>query len=360
MRWIIALTLATLCSLLANNFTLAQSQSTLKSYDIYANVPTNIEGIHTFAPPPAGFDPISASDEELAMYGFPPRPHKDTDPEAYRVWAKGASSARVRSTAPLKVTNRFNMPYQPGLSQSQSTNWSGFVNTKPKLTEWNDERSVAQVVSVFNVPTVHEPFGVCINSDYSASFWNGIDGFLGSGSNDVLQGGVEGDTTCVNGFNEPTYYAWIEWFPNPETPVFGANPGDTILVLTWDTNPTTGYVHIIDETTETYGTWQLTPPSGTTLTGNSAEWIVERPTINGSLTPLANYTEDFWAQSYGWDFYHQNNNLPANLYPGSKSDNNYLVTMTNNSGSQDISFPTAEGLTGIYFQVENCAYSGGC
>ena len=32
--------------------------------------------------------------------------------------------------------------------------------------------------------------------------------------------------------------------------------------------------------------FSITAPRGTTLVGNSAEWIVERPTVNGSLTNL--------------------------------------------------------------------------
>ena len=29
---------------------------------------------HAFSGPPANFDPVSASDADLACYGFPPRP----------------------------------------------------------------------------------------------------------------------------------------------------------------------------------------------------------------------------------------------------------------------------------------------
>ena len=38
----------------------------------------------------------------------------------------------------------------------------------------------------------------------------------------------------------------------------------------------------------------FTAPSGTSLVGNSAEWVVERPSVGG-LTTLTNFTEiPFW------------------------------------------------------------------
>ena len=38
--------------------------------------------------PPANLDPLSASDEELEQYGFPPRPDPLSAPEAYAHWQK--------------------------------------------------------------------------------------------------------------------------------------------------------------------------------------------------------------------------------------------------------------------------------
>lgn len=54
-------------------------------YKSSATIPTNVEWIRTYPDPPAGFNPLSASDEELASYGFPPRPDKVEDPHGYDV-----------------------------------------------------------------------------------------------------------------------------------------------------------------------------------------------------------------------------------------------------------------------------------
>ena len=41
-------------------------------------IPTNLPGVKTALAPPDGFDPLAAWDDELATYGFPPRPDEDT------------------------------------------------------------------------------------------------------------------------------------------------------------------------------------------------------------------------------------------------------------------------------------------
>jgi hypothetical protein len=38
----------------------------------------------------------------------------------------------------------------------------------------------------------------------------------------------------------------------------------------------------------------LTLPSGTSLIVNSAEYVVERPGVNGGLATLTYYIDDFW------------------------------------------------------------------
>ena len=48
----------------------------------------NLPGTFTVEAPPAGFDPISASDEDLAYHGFPPRPNQNTEPKAFATWSK--------------------------------------------------------------------------------------------------------------------------------------------------------------------------------------------------------------------------------------------------------------------------------
>jgi hypothetical protein len=60
--------LAIMGSLLLSLSTLAtaESDAVRAIYISAANVPTNIPGIHTYAEPPKGFNPVTATDVELA------------------------------------------------------------------------------------------------------------------------------------------------------------------------------------------------------------------------------------------------------------------------------------------------------
>ena len=48
----------------------------------------NLPGATTIDAPAAGFDPITASAEELQRNGFPPRPDQNAEPKAYATWVK--------------------------------------------------------------------------------------------------------------------------------------------------------------------------------------------------------------------------------------------------------------------------------
>jgi hypothetical protein len=50
--------------------------------------------IHVFSQPPAGFDPATATDAQLAKYGFPPRPPgASLSSPAYQAWLQAVESA---------------------------------------------------------------------------------------------------------------------------------------------------------------------------------------------------------------------------------------------------------------------------
>ena len=382
-----AVVLSLACSTLAN----AQNEAARAIYESSASVPTNIAGIRTFSAPPANFNPLTASEEELANYGFPPRPDKATDPSGLAKWNKAMATPTRRWNGELKVRPFKNMPMKeakvpagmqltPSVGHTASTglsfNWSGIVNTN-KLTRYNANSSYYYIFSEFNVPVAQQAFNgsggnVCDGGWDIASIWNGIDGF---GSGDVLQGGVDSAYYCNGSTRQPFYETWIEWYPAGSVYEYAVNPGDDLYVETWNTNSTTGFVWIEDLTLQISAIYGLTAPSGTQLVGNSAEFVVERPCCinapNGSVVdyPLANYIASFWDYSGDYTFH---NTLG---YPGSTAVSTWQLSMVDDADDQVISVPNGitpedvgQGLTGaglggkfsIFFQDENCAYLGGC
>ncbi len=322
----------------------------------------NIPGATTIEAPPAGFDPIAASDQDLAYHGFPPRPNQVSDPKAYARWAKAMKASKVRLTPTLEQTTIFHGPAKPGKvthpdvaenalsapagkasNTSYSNNWSGYVDFSGATSYGSS--SYYWVLNEMVVPVAEHPIDTCSGGWFWGSEWNGIDGW---NSSDVLQAGVEFDSYCVSGVYSGAYYsAWYEWYPNGEVRIanFPVTAGDDIYVQVWHSSATQGYAYLVNLNNDQSVTIGFTAPSGTSLVGNSAEWVVERPAVGGSLTTLTNYgIVPFWdayAYTESWGFSDISTATP--------------VDMLDNNG-QVISYPEYTGTESFVMRVTGSAY----
>lgn len=272
----------------------------------------NLPGATTIEAPPAGFDPITASDEELQYHGFPPRPNQNTEPKAYATWFRAMKASKTRIVPKLDQTEVFHGPVQrtklanptavensPELASqasntAYSSNWSGYVDFSGATSYGSS--SYYFLVNHMVVPVAEQAFNACTGGWDYGSAWNGIDGW---GSGDVLQAGIEFDAYCaLGGLIKSTYYsAWYEWYPYGEVRIggFPIAPGDDVFVEVWHTSATQGYAYLTNFNNNQSVEVGFTAPSGTYLVGNSAEWVVERPSVGGSLATLTNYIMDpFW------------------------------------------------------------------
>ena len=242
-----------------------------------------------FDVPPSDFNPLVASDADLRAWGFPPRPDSSKQ-EGYDLWTRMVTAKRV--TPQLIFTNIYHGParnVKAGVARTNTTaalsdNWSGYAITQEPGTFYS--KNSTYVMAKWTIPSVSPPSGSsCSSATFDSAQWVGFDGW--GGSSDVLQGGVEAN--CGN-----SDYAWYEWFPYAQTilssPAVGA--GDYVYAETiYDTATPHGNFYIWNETTGVATAVLFNPPSGVTLSGNSIEWVVERPevTVNGALTDLVNY-----------------------------------------------------------------------
>ena len=289
------------------------------------------------APPPEGFNAATASPADLEKYHVPPAPNASSQPAAYQSWLKAVSGNGPAQTPTLTNTNISNGPVSlPSAAAPRSVsnntvtgnsnNWSGST-----ATEIVNPNNIEAVIQEFVVPAAHQAFGACTGGwDYS-SIWPGIDGY---GSNDVLQGGVEVDAYCNGSTKSSLYSAWVEWYPFNETRVSSptVSPGDLIFVEVWNVTTTSGYVYLKNYSTNVAAEYHLTAPSGTTLSGNSVEWIVERPGVNGGLATLTNYIDVTSTRSLAWNY----NASPATYYYPYSSPSVgtlHLLTMVDNNGA---------------------------
>jgi hypothetical protein len=268
----------------------------------------NLPGASTIEAPPAGFDPIAASDEELAYYGFAPRPDQGNEPKAYATWTKAMQHSQTRVVPTLEQTAIYHGPAQikkianPEAVESNaslslqpsntlySSNWSGYVDFSGASSYGSS--SFYYVVNDMVVPVAQQ--SGCSGGWAYGSGWNGIDGW---GSGDVLQAGVEFDAYCSGSTRSSYYSAWYEWYPYGEVRISSlpVSPGDEVFVEVWHTSATQGYAYIVNYDTDQYVEVGFTAPSGTSLIGNSAECIVEAPTVSGSIATMTDYTAmPFW------------------------------------------------------------------
>ena len=299
-------------------------------------VATNLSGATTAIAAPDGFNPLEASDFELSIYGFPPRPDANLRPQAFASWSRAMSHSKTKVAPVLQQTSLFHGPAQkvtaPQIAETTSTtssNWSGVVDFSG-ATSYNSTSTFYYVYSDYVVPVVKA--ATCNGVWEYSSSWIGIDGY---GSSDVLQAGTEADASCSGSTTSTYYSAWYEWYPYGEVRVSSAPiaPGDNIFVEVWHTSSTQGYAYLVNENTGQYFDIGFTAYPGHPLIGNSAEWVVERPTVNGSLATLPTYTDDV--------FYSGGAETENYTYFTPSYASAYLVSMTGASSHPSVIGPQA-------------------
>jgi len=283
---LVRLSLAAFCFSMA-----AMAQDT--TYGKWVTDPNNLAtAAFVYAPPPNGFNPLTASATELEQFGLPPRPTR-SEAERYARWKRMVTATRMKPE--LKPTGIYNgLPRDRRIVSSTdssitstSENWSGyaFVVADDTFAANNSE-----VYAEWIVPAVQQAPGICTSTpDYSAQ-WVGFDG--DSVSTDVLQAGTEADVVCTHREPDPSYYAWFEWYPALGVQVsnFPVSAGNGMQVAVWYTTASPqGHTLLLNQTTNESALIGFTEPSGATYLGNSAEWIMERPMVGGALPNLPNF-----------------------------------------------------------------------
>ena len=360
----------------------AQSDAVRAIYVSAANVPTNIPDIRTYAEPPKGFKPGTASDVELATYGFPPRPDKQADPDRYRSWEQAMRLAKTRWNGELKMVpssanvrgERGTVPAissplpqdsNPNGPQYQSNvNAAGVIVTN-KQTKWSDKGSFYIVSAIISVPNAELPSGsTTCTYDFKEFSFAGIDNSYENLTGNLytltpgLQGGVYGDVPCNDGAaGTPFYFTELGW-GYPLTRGFAVNPGDVVdTFVQAEGGSTNASVYIEDETSQVYETYSVATPG---IIGHNAGWIVFRPccTAANNPFPLANTVAVLFDEAMA-----QTGNSEG-FGAGSQAKTTLILEMTDDMGS-DIETVNqgSGGLEGKYalnFNTTGCAYQGGC
>lgn len=289
--------------------------------------------VRGFGPLPEGFDPLTASTRQLAAQRLPRRPDARTEPRLAQLWERVMGRTRLWiqpefehheniSHGPLRVGRSLKRRAKAVpllVSNATSTNWSGAAVFAPASKPYRF------VGGQWTVPSPNAPD----NGSYYASEWVGIDGW---NSPDVLQAGTETQITKILFITVKQVYTWWEWFPAGEVKISNlpVTSGDVMYCLICADSTTHATVSFSNQSTGVGTRFDITAPSRTALTGNVAEWIVERPTVNGSVASLTDYAACYFDEC---------------LAGGSLSIDNLaaasLITMTG-SGNAHLSEPVKE------------------
>ena len=152
------------------------------------------------------------------------------------------------------------------ITNSTSTNWSGYAVTGSKFTTVSASWT--------------QPSASCTGSTAYSSFWVGLDGDT---SSTVEQTGTDAD--CSG--STPQYYAWYEMYPkfptNLNKPV---QPGDQ-LSASVTTDGRGNFTLTISDTTQGWTNQKTAKLRSAKL--SSAEVIAEAPSSSGGVLPLANF-----------------------------------------------------------------------
>jgi hypothetical protein len=171
--------------------------------------------------------------------------------------------------------------------------WSGAVVHAPAGD------SFRWVEGTWTVPNAYPPGNAQDFVWYSASTWVGIDGIDGSG--DVLQAGCDSDVMRFFGLTSRQLNPWWEWFPAGSFWIsnFTISQGDTVNCLICVTAglKTEATIYLYNLTSNIAAHFMATAPKGTSLVGNSAEWIVERLEIDTNTPELAQYGEVYFSEA---------------------------------------------------------------
>jgi hypothetical protein len=250
--------------------------------------------VRTFTPPPAGFDPLTADDRELLIYGYPSRP---TDEALLKRWEHllSRSPRMIQPTFRAMPHKRRQLPKSGGSDHGvENTNiWSGAVVHAPA----ND--TFKWVEGTWTVPDAYPPMNATDGVWYSASSWVGIDGIDGSG--DVLQAGCDSDVMTSGGNVSRQLNPWWEWYPAGSFWIsnLAISQGDTVncLICVTEGSTTSALILLYNVTSNISASFQATAPTGTNLVGNSAEWVIERLEIDTNTPELARYGDVYFDEA---------------------------------------------------------------
>jgi len=252
----------------------------------------------TSALPPAGFDPLEASQEELRELGFPKRPNPALQPSEYAFWREmfvGPPEFEAFDFDILPPVTTQSRGFFGQLPRRQtSLNWSGAYITP------RDGTVFSSLWGKFQVPTPNVPPGGGAGERYRSSTWIGFDGQRLYYRSTLPQFGTAQNIDPIMGVPTRSFFAWWQWWVRDVAgqafPITLAAPtihaGDLIMCFMQVADDRAGVSFAITNLTtgRVVQFFQGAPPAGWgqpfKVSGATAEWVMERSADAPNPAPL--------------------------------------------------------------------------
>ncbi|MFC7474638.1 G1 family glutamic endopeptidase [Dankookia sp. GCM10030260] len=264
--------------------------------------------VRQFPVPDDTLVPLEADDRELRRFGLPARPDARIRPREFDVWRRLLSPPFGRkltyATQAFRVFFAQNYRIDPrgrrltgGSRHERSENWSGGY-IKPHAG-----RSFTAVWGSWTIPkpVYPAPGGAQPGALYKCSTWVGLDGQRRYFDSSLPQIGTSQGIDPITG--APVYEAWWQWWArgemSPVVPILflqhGLHAMDEMIARVEVTSPTSALLTLKNQTTGEFGMRaevhapmiklpKLPLPMQPRISGATAEWVTERPTIWASDT----------------------------------------------------------------------------
>jgi hypothetical protein len=240
---------------------------------------------------PDDFNPITASDEALELYGFPPRPDADASPELHAFWVAMFSppleyvDIEIRLALPRELMEPGSGAIGTRTHHEGSLNWSGAYVTPRDGQMFND------VTGAWYVPAVFPPPGGSPTAMYGSSTWVGLDGQRSYFHSTLPQVGTGQFLNLPTFPPGSTTMSWFQWWPElPITIPARVVPGDFMMAWAHVLDPIRVLMVLVNASRRWLAAlvWRAPryarPPLvpgfiRANVSGATAEWVMERPAV---------------------------------------------------------------------------------
>ncbi len=299
--------------------------------------------------PPAGFDPLTATDAQLAEYNFPSRPTSATGLEQWNAEMasyQGVPAPDFQYQTGSTATSEDASATTPSVrsdATDQTTdltteNWAGWADGTGDATNGHDVQSYRAVKATFVQPTMGDTS--CLDPVFGS--WVGLGSLYNDQETLIQDGSVPGgdapESGCGSADPNCAWYEWVGPAGSIQIATFDPNliikPGDSVtpsVEITSDNPGTpdqTVLFTVMDDTSGEMASFSTTVNLGTDTGLTSAEYITEKIGAEGSPS-LENYGSYQWSSAYAYD-------QSGNDYAIQSGPNPTKITMENIFGTGDV------------------------